>query len=82
MEEVVVLDLFPKCCVPVKVCDVRCVLFEKKPAVSGVANPVLGYILVSEEFDVDVFSGIGVFNPIPSIFCIAIPMSESGNVSG
>jgi len=48
---------------------------------SGVANPVLGYIFVSEEFDVDVFGGIGVFNPIPSIFCIAVPMSESGNVS-
>ena len=48
---------------------------------SGVANPVLGYIFVGEEFDVDVFVGIGVFNPIPSIFCIAIPVSESGNVS-
>ena len=48
---------------------------------SGVVNPVLGYILIREEFDVDVFVGIGVFNPIPSIFCIAVPVSESGNVS-
>ena len=48
---------------------------------SGVANPVLGYIFVSEEFDVDVFASIGVFNPIPSIFLVAVPMSESGNVS-
>jgi len=47
---------------------------------SGVANLIFGYVFVSEEFDVDVFSGIGVFNPIPSIFCITIPMSESGNV--
>jgi len=49
---------------------------------SGVASPVLLlYIFVSEELDVDVFVSIGVFNPIPSIFCIAIPMSESGDVS-
>jgi len=48
---------------------------------SGVANLILGNIFVSEEFDVDVFVGIGVLNPVPSIFCIAVPMSESGNVS-
>jgi len=48
---------------------------------SGVANPVLGYILVGEEFNVDVFVGIGVFNPVPSIFSVAVPVSESGNVS-
>ena len=82
MEEVVVLDLFPKCRVPIKIGNVRCVLFKKEPTVSGVAKPVLGYIFVSEEFNVDVFGSIGVLNPIPSIFCIAVPMSESGNVSG
>jgi len=49
---------------------------------SGVTNPVLGDIFISEEFDVDVFVGIGVFNPIPSIFGVAVPMSEPGNVSG
>ena len=81
MEEVVVLDLFPKCRVPIKVCNVRCVLFEKEPTMSGVANPVLGYIFVGEEFDVDVFVGIGVFNPVPSIIYIVVPVSESGNVS-
>jgi len=81
LEEVVVLDLFSKRRIPIKVCNVRCVLFEKEPTMSGVANPVLGDIFVCEEFDVDVFVGIGVFNPIPSIFCIAVPMSESGNVS-
>jgi len=81
LEEVVVLDLFPDCCIPVEVCDVCCILFEKEPTVSGVASLILGYVFVSEEFDVDVFVGIGVFNPIPSIFCVAIPMSESGNVS-
>ena len=48
---------------------------------SGVANPVLGYILVGEEFDVDVFVGVGVFNPIPSIFGVAVPMSESRDMS-
>ena len=49
---------------------------------SGVASLVLLlYIFVSEELDVDVFVGIGVFNPIPSIFGIAVPMSESGDVS-
>ena len=56
-------------------------MFEKKPAMSSVTNPVFGYIFVSEEFDVDVFVGIGVFNPISSIFCIAVPMSKSGYVS-
>jgi len=49
--------------------------------VSGVTNLILGNVFVSEEFDVDVFIGIGVFNPIPSIFVIAVPMSESGDVS-
>ena len=48
---------------------------------SGVAVLILGNIFVSEELDVDIFVGIGVFNPIPSVFCIAVPMSESGNVS-
>jgi len=48
---------------------------------SGVASPVFGYIFVSEELDVDVFVGIGVFNPVPSILSIAVPVSESGNVS-
>jgi len=81
LEEVVVLDLFSERRVPIKVCDVRSILFEQEPTMSGVANPVLGYIFVGEEFDVDVFVGIGVFNPIPSVFCIAVPMSESGNVS-
>jgi len=47
---------------------------------SSVASPVF-YIFISEELDVDVFVGIGVFNPIPSIFFVAIPMSESGDVS-
>jgi len=56
-------------------------LFEKEPTVSGVANLILSYIFVGEELDVDVFIGIGVFNPIPSIFVIAIPMSESRDVS-
>jgi len=82
LKEVVVLDLFPECRVPIKVCNVCRVLFKEKPAVSGVASSVLGYIFVSEEFDVDVFVGIGVFNPIPSIFCIAVPMSESGTCPG
>jgi len=48
---------------------------------SGVAGLILGYIFVSEELDVDVFGSVGVFNPVPSIFCVAIPMSESGDVS-
>ena len=48
---------------------------------SGVASPIFGYVFVSEELDVDVFVGIGVFNPVPSIFCIAIPMSEPRDVS-
>jgi len=48
---------------------------------SGVAGLILGYIFVSEELDVDVFVGVGVLNPIPSILCVAIPMSKSGNVS-
>jgi len=49
---------------------------------SGVASPVLLlYIFISEELDVDVFVCIGVFNLIPSIFCVAIPVSESGDVS-
>jgi len=48
---------------------------------SGVTNLILGNVLVGEEFDVDVFVGIGVFNPIPSIFGVAVPMSESGDVS-
>jgi len=49
---------------------------------SGVASLVLLlYILVGEELNVDVFVGIGVLNPIPSIFFITIPMSESGDVS-
>ena len=48
---------------------------------SGVTGLILGNVLVGEEFDVDVFVGIGVFNPIPSIFYVAIPMSESGDVS-
>ena len=47
---------------------------------SGVANLILGNVFVSEEFDVDVFVGIGVFNPIPSIFGVAVPMSEPRNV--
>jgi len=82
LEEVVVLDLFSKRSIPIEVCNVRCILFENEPTMSSVTNPVLGDIFVSEEFDVDVFVGIGVFNPIPSIFFIAIPVSESGNVSG
>ena len=49
---------------------------------SGVTSLILGNVFVGEEFDVDVFVGIGVFNPIPSIFCVAVPMSESGDVSG
>jgi len=81
LEEVVVLDLFSNRCIPIKVCDVCCVLFKEEPTVSGVASLILGNIFVSEELDVDVFVGIGVFNPIPSIFCVAIPMSESGDVS-
>ena len=48
---------------------------------SGVTKLILGDVFVSEEFDVDVFAGIGVFNPIPSIFGVAVPMSESGDVS-
>jgi len=48
---------------------------------SGMASPILFYIFVSEEFDVDVFVGIGVFNPIPSILLFFIPVSESGDVS-
>jgi len=56
-------------------------LFEKEPAVSGVASLILGYIFVGEEFDVNVFVSVGVFNPIPSIFVIAIPVSESRDVS-
>ena len=49
---------------------------------SGVVSLVLLlYIFISEELDVDVFVGIGVFNPISPIFCVAIPMSESGDVS-
>ena len=82
MEEVIVLDLFSKRRIPVKVCNVRCILFEQEPTVSGVTKLILGNVLVSEEFDVDVFVGIGVFNPIPSIFGVAVPMSESGDVSG
>ena len=49
---------------------------------SGVANLILGNVFVSEEFDVDVFVGIGVFNPVPSILSVAVPVSESENVSG
>jgi len=49
---------------------------------SGVVSPVLLlYIFVSKELNVDIFVGIGVFNPISPIFCITIPMSESGDVS-
>jgi len=48
---------------------------------SGVASPVLFYIFISKELNVDVFVGIGVFNPISPIFVIAIPMSESRDVS-
>jgi len=49
---------------------------------SGVASPVLLlYIFVSEELDVNIFVGIRVFNPISPIFCVAIPVSESGDVS-
>ena len=48
---------------------------------SGVTSLIFFYILVSEELDMDVFVGVGVFNPIPSIFFFAIPMSESGDVS-
>jgi len=48
---------------------------------SGVARLVLCYIFVSKEFNVNVFVGIRVFDPIPSIFCVAVPMSESGDVS-
>jgi len=48
---------------------------------SGVMSPVLPYIFVSKELDVDVFVGIGVFNPISPIFFIAIPMSKSGDMS-
>jgi len=49
---------------------------------SGVASPVfLLYIFISEELDMDVFVGIGVFNPISPIFSVAIPMSESGDMS-
>ena len=82
MEEVVVLDLFSECRIPIKVCDICCILFEQEPTMSSVVSLVLLlYIFVSEELDVDVFVGIGVFNPIPLIFCIAIPMSESGDVS-
>jgi len=49
---------------------------------SGVASPILSDVFVSKELNVDVFVGIGVFNPIPSIFGVAVPMSEPGNVSG
>jgi len=49
---------------------------------SGVVSLVLLlYIFISKELDVDIFVGIRVFNPIPLIFCIAIPMSKSGDVS-
>ena len=82
MEEVIVFDLLSKRRIPIEVCNVRCVLFEEEPTMSGVASPILGYIFVSEELDVDVFVGIGVFNPIPSILSVAVPVSESGNVSG
>ena len=82
MEEIVVLNLFSERRIPIKVCNVRGILFEKEPTMSGVASLILGYVLVGEELDVDVFISIGVFNPIPLIFCIAVPMSESGNVSG
>jgi len=82
LEEVIVLDLLSKRRIPIEVCNVRCVLFEEEPTMSGVASSVLSYIFVSEEFDMDVFVGIGVFNPVPSIFSVAVPVSESGNVSG
>ena len=81
MEEVIVLDLLSEGSIPIKVGNVCCVLFEQEPTVSGVASPVFGNVLVSEELNVDVFVGIGVFNPIPSIFCFAVPMSKSGDVS-
>ena len=82
MEEVVVLDLLSKRHIPIKVCYVCCVLFEQEPTMSSVVSPVLLlYIFVSEELNVDVFVGIGVFNPISPIFCVAIPMSKSGDVS-
>ena len=49
---------------------------------SGVASLVLLlYIFVSEKLDVDVFVGIGVFNPISLIFFIAIPISKSRDMS-
>jgi len=48
---------------------------------SHVVSSVLGYIFVSEELNVNIFVGIGVLNPIPSIFCVAIPMSKSGDMS-
>jgi len=81
LEEVIVLNLLSNRRIPIKVCDVCCVLFKEEPTVSGVASLILGDIFVSEELDVDIFVGIGVLNPIPSIFCVAIPMSESGDVS-
>ena len=81
MEEVVVLDLFSDHCIPIKVCDVCCILFEQEPTMSGMTGFVLQYVFVSEELDVDIFVGIGVFNPISLIFFFTIPMSESGDVS-
>ena len=48
---------------------------------SVVSLVLLLYIFVSEELDVNVFVGIGVFNPISLIFCVAIPVSESGDMS-
>jgi len=82
LEGVVILDLFSKHHIPIKVCDVCCVLFEQEPTMSSVAGPVLLlYIFVRKEFNVDVFVGIRVFNPISLIFFVAIPMSKSGDVS-
>jgi len=48
---------------------------------SGMTNSVFCNIFVGEEFNVDVFVGVGVFNPIPSIFGVAVPMSEPRDVS-
>jgi len=42
---------------------------------------LLLYILISKELNVDIFVGIRVFNPISLIFFVAIPMSESGDMS-
>ena len=82
MEEVFVLNLLSEHGIPIKVCGVCCVLFKQEPTVSGVASLVLLlYVFVSEELDVDIFVGIGVFNLISPIFWIAIPMSESGDMS-